>query len=467
MLPHIIGGKPIESSESYPVVDPSTGREFDRAPECSAEQLDNAMHEAQNAFGSWARDADARRAAMTQFANAIEGERDALIDVLIKETGKPRALAATEPDTCAAWLRYYAEVEIPRVRMKDDADERIDVVHRPLGVVAAITPWNFPLVLGMWKIAPALRAGNTVVLKPSPYTPLSSLLLGRIANEVLPPGVLNVISGSDSVGRGMTAHPIPRKVTFTGSIAGGKNVAVSAAADLKRVTLELGGNDAAIVLDDADLARVAPAILGTAFLNAGQACALPKRVFVPKHMYGEAVEAFAAIAETMAAGMSADPDRAFGPLSTRPQYERVVGLLESALTAGAKPAAGGKKADFGGGFFVEPTILTEVSDDMPVVGEEQFGPILPLLPYEDIDEAVARANNTMYGLAGSVWGTDLDRAERVAERVEAGSVWVNNHAAFAMTVPFGGMKWSGIGLENGLGGLLEYTEQQAIYVPKA
>ncbi|RNL63384.1 aldehyde dehydrogenase family protein [Nocardioides marmoriginsengisoli] len=462
----MIGGDAVASDNSYAVIDPVTGAEFARAPECSLEQLDSAMESAHQAQHAWAKDEDGRREAMRRFADAIDARAEELTSTLVRETGKPHALAATEPGTCSAWLRYYADVDIPRERMREDADGgRVDVIHRPLGVVAAITPWNFPLVLGMWKIAPAVRAGNAVVLKPSPYTPLSTLLLGEIAAEVLPPGILNVVSGGDDLGRAMTAHPRPRKVTFTGSIAGGKNVAVSAAADLKRYTLELGGNDAAIVLDDADLAASAAGIVGTAFLNSGQACALPKRVFVPRNRYDDAVAAFAEVAQAMAFGMSTSDDRTFGPLSTGPQFTRVKSLLAEALDRGALPAVGGiERADLGG-YFVEPTLLTNVDDTFAIVQEEQFGPVLPVLAYDTLDEAIDRANNTMYGLAGSVWGADVERAADVAERVEAGAVWVNGHAALAMTVPFGGMKWSGVGVENGVGGLLEYTDAQSIYFP--
>lgn len=453
--------------KTYPVIDPVTGEEFARAPECGADQLDTIMAEANASFRKWSIDESVRRALMLEFAEAIDSARGELAALVAKETGKPLFLAETEPDSCAAWLRYYAGMDLPQTRVPDGQGSYVELLRKPLGVVAAITPWNFPLVLALWKIAPALRAGNTVVLKPSPFTPLSSLYLGEIANRVLPAGVLTVVSGGDELGQRMTTHPTPRKVSFTGSVVGGKSVAAAAGADLKRVTLELGGNDAVIVLDDADVPAIVPAIAAAAFLNSGQACALPKRVFVPRTLYAEALDAFVAAAQTMQKGMTPSEDRTFGPLSTRPQFDRVLNLLDDALAAGAVCATGGGSTRDSKGYFVEPTILTNATDELPIVAEEQFGPVLPILAYDHLDDAIQRANNTRYGLAASVWGKDLDQAVAVASQLEAGTVWINNHAAYAMNVPFGGVKWSGIGLENGVDGLLAYTDQQGIYVPQS
>lgn len=460
-----IGGERVEAKETFAVLDPTTGEVVAQAPSCSPDQLDAAMHAAQQAFHPWSRDEDARRSAMVQLAEAITGASDELAGLVATETGKPGFLAGAEPAICAVWLGYYAAAEIPRTVLRDDETALIEVANRPLGVVAAITPWNFPLALAMWKIAPALRTGNTVVLKPSPFSSLATLRLGELMNEVLPPGVVNVISGDDDLGASMTAHPIPRKVSFTGSVSAGKKVAVSAGADLKRMTLELGGNDPAILLEDVDLAKVAPGLLGAAFFNSGQACALPKRVFVHASRYDEAVEAFAAVATQMAAGMTPAPERTFGPLSTAPQFERVTELLEEAKAEGMTVAAGGHVPE-GGGFFVEPTILADATEGHRVVDEEQFGPVLPILRYSDLDEAISRANDTTYGLCGSVWGTDLDAAQKAAERIECGSTYVNTHAELAPSVPFGGAKWSGVGVENGVEGLLAFTDPQTVYVAR-
>jgi acyl-CoA reductase-like NAD-dependent aldehyde dehydrogenase len=461
-----IDGKSAAAERQFDVVDPALGDVTAQAPDCTPEQLDRAVTAAAAAQREWRTDEDGRRKAMLAFADAISAASAELTAALSRETGKPLPVAGAEPAICATWLQYYASMPIPRELLADDDSVRIELAQRPLGVVAAITPWNFPLGLAMWKIAPALLAGNTVVLKPSPFTPLASLLLGEISQTVLPAGVLNVVTGGDRLGADLVAHPVPRKVTFTGSIAAGKSVAVSAAADLKRVTLELGGNDPAILLPDADLATAVPVLLGTAFFNTGQACALPKRIFAPAERYDEVVEAFAAVAGAMTVGPPSDPAAQLGPLSTRPQFERVKELAQDAVRRGARVAAGGHPGP-GPGFFFEPTILADISDSAPVVAEEQFGPVLPILSYTTVDEAVERANDTRFGLCGSAWGTDLERATAVAELLECGTTFVNTHADLLPTVPFGGAKWSGLGQENGTAGLLAFTEPQVVHVKKA
>jgi acyl-CoA reductase-like NAD-dependent aldehyde dehydrogenase len=461
-----IDGQAVAAERVFDVTDPASGAVTEQAPDCTPEQLNSAVAAAARTQREWRTDEAARRKAMLAFADAIEAAADQLTVTLSRETGKPLPVAGAEPAICAAWLRYYAGMAIPRELLQDDQTARIELAHRPLGVVAAITPWNFPLGLAMWKIAPALLAGNTVVLKPSPFTPLASLLLGEISRFVLPPGALNIVTGGDHLGAALVAHPVPRKISFTGSVAGGKSVAVAAAADLKRVTLELGGNDAAILLPDADLGRSVPALLGTAFFNTGQACALPKRIFAPAERYEEVVEAFAAAARAITVGPPADASAQLGPLSTRPQFERVCGLTADAVRRGARVAAGGSPGE-GPGFFFEPTILADIADDAPVVAEEQFGPVLPILSYASIDEAVERANSTMFGLCGSAWGTDEERATAVAERLECGTTFINTHADLLPTIPFGGSKWSGLGVENGTFGLLEFTEPQVVHLKKS
>ena len=461
-----INGKPAETVSTFDVVNPATGRVEAQAPDCTLDQLDAAMESASRAYRSWRGNEAARRRAMLALADAIIAHSDELVDALVIESGKPIGLAASEPQICAAWLRYYAAMDIPRETLQDDENALIELAHRPLGVVAAITPWNVPLGLAMWKIAPALRAGNTVVLKPSPFTPVSTLVLGSIMGDVLPPGVVNTVTGGDNLGKAMTSHPVPRKVSFTGSVIAGKDVAASAVAGLKRITLELGGNDPAIILDDADIADLAPKLLGVAFFNAGQACALPKRIFAPASRYEETVDAFAAAARAIVLGGPRDAATQMGPLSTRPQFERVRDLVADAIAQGARVAAGGAPAD-GDGYFFLPTILADVSEGYRIVDEEQFGPALPILSYDTIDEALARANDTEFGLCGSVWSADVDRATAVAEQLEVGTTFVNTHAALSPTIQFGGAKSSGLGVENGLPGLLAFTEDQVVYRAKA
>jgi acyl-CoA reductase-like NAD-dependent aldehyde dehydrogenase len=461
-----IDGKPTETIATFDVVNPVTGGVEAQAPDCTADQLDAAMASAHQAYTSWRRDEDARRAAMRELARVIVEHTDELVAALVRESGKPVPIAATEPGICATWLEYYAGMDMPRELLLDDETAHVELAHRPLGVVAAITPWNFPLGLAMWKIAPALRAGNTVVVKPSPFTPLAALELGRIMGEVLPPGVVNTVTGGDALGAAMTRHPVPRKVSFTGSIEAGRKVAVASAADLKRATLELGGNDPAILLEDVDMADAAPKLLGTAFFNTGQACALPKRIFAPASRYAEVVEAFAAVANSLNVGDPYDETTNLGPLSTRPQFERVSGLVAEAVSTGARVAAGGGPVD-GPGFFFQPTVLADVAEGLRIVDEEQFGPALPILSYDDLGDAVRRANDTEYGLCGSVWSPDEDRATEIAEQLEVGTTFVNTHAILPVSVQFGGAKLSGLGVENGLPGLLSFTEAQVVHRAKA
>jgi len=319
-----------------------------------------------------------------------------------------------------------------------------------------------PLALAVWKVAPALLAGNTVVLKPSPFTPLTTLRLGELLRDVLPPGVLNVVSGGDELGAWMTSHPVPRKISFTGSIETGKLVAAAAAPDLKRVTLELGGNDPAILLDDADPATVAPALFWGAFANCGQICVAIKRVYVPEKLHEPMVEALAEVARSAKVGNGLEDGTQLGPLNNAPQHERVAELVGDAVGRGARVATGGRAID-GGGYFYEPTILTDLPEGASIVDEEQFGPALPVVPYRDLDEAVARANDTHYGLGASVWSADPDRGGEVARRLECGTAWVNAHMLLPPHQPFGGAKWSGIGVENGPWGLLGFTEIQVIH----
>jgi acyl-CoA reductase-like NAD-dependent aldehyde dehydrogenase len=366
----------------------------------------------------------------------------------------------------ALWLRHFAGLEIEDEILQDDERVHIRVTHRPLGVVAAITPWNFPLSLAAWKIAPALRAGNTMVLKPSPYTPLATLRLGQVLADVLPAGVLNVIAGSDPLGALMTSHPVPRKISFTGSVGTGKHVAASAAPDLKRITLELGGNDPAILLDDVDVEAVAERLFWSAFRNNGQVCSAVKRVYAPEAIYDEVVDALAAVAGSVRVGPGNEPGSQLGPLNNAPQQRRVAELVEDAVSRGGQAVTGGGVME-GPGFFYQPTILRGVDDGMAVVDEEQFGPVLPVVPYRSVDQAVERANGTHFGLSGSVWGTDADRAADVAEELDCGTAWINTHLALRPDQPFGGAKWSGVGVENGHWGLHSFTEVKVLHRSRA
>jgi len=460
-----IDGQAVPAEQSFGVINPATGEVFAQAPECTREQLDAALEAAHKAQLSWKTDAAARTEALLAAADAVDAAAKELGPLLTAEQGKPVAQAITEVKGVALWLRHFAKLDLPREVIQDDERVFAEVVRRPIGVVAAITPWNFPLSMAAWKFAPALRAGNTVVVKPSPYTPLATLRLGEVLRDVLPPGVLNIVSGSDELGGWMTSHPLVRKITFTGSVATGKKVAAAAAPDLKRVTLELGGNDPAIVLDDVEIEAVAAKLFWSAFRNSGQVCIAVKRVYVPERLHDDLVEALAAKARAAKVGDGMAEGTDIGPINNKPQLERVSELVSDALSNGATAVAGGGPLDRPGYFFA-PTVLTGVSDGTRIVDEEQFGPALPVIPYRDVDDALARANATNFGLGGSVWSADPDRAADVAERLETGTAWVNTHAALAPHQPFGGAKWSGIGVENGSWGLLGYTEIQVVHRSK-
>ncbi|MFD5922414.1 aldehyde dehydrogenase family protein [Kitasatospora sp. NPDC058201] len=443
---------PSTGDRRFAVLDPATGEAFDEAPDQRPEEVDAAVDRAHRAWRGWRADPAARTAALLAAADAVESAGPELAPLLTREQGKPLAESSAEVARTVARLRYFAELD-PRSRpITDGRPVRSEVRWRPLGPVAAIVPWNFPLQLASAKIAPALAAGNTMVLKPSPFTPLATRLLGEVLSTALPADVLTVVTGREPLGARLASHPGIRHVTFTGSVPTGRDVARGAAASLARVTLELGGNDAAILLDDVDVERIADRLFWAAFRNCGQVCMAVKRVYAPVRLHAQVVEALAQRAKAVDVGAGTDPRTQLGPVNNAPQLARVERYTARALADGARAAAGGRRLDRPGYFFA-PTILTDVPPDSPVVTEEQFGPVLPVLPYGSLDEAVEAANGTGYGLGGSVWGTDLDRAEAVADRLECGTAWINHHAELSLAQPFAGAKESGVGVAGGPWGL--------------
>ena len=461
-----IDGKAESAKATFGVINPATEEVFAQPPECTRAQLDSAMDSAATAYKAWRKDEARRRQALLDCSEAIKARMAELAKLLTQEQGKPIDKAMEEIFGAAIWFQYTASLQIPVEVIQDNEQARIEIRRRPLGVVGAITPWNFPLMLGVWKIAPALLAGNTVVNKPSPFTPLTTLALGEILRSVLPPGVLNVVSGGNELGSWITSHPAVRKISFTGSVATGKKVAASAAPDLKRVTLELGGNDAAIVLGDVDVKATAQKLFWGAFSNTGQICSAIKRVYVPESIYGAVVNELAEIARGVKVGNGLEAGMQLGPLNNKPQFDRVSELVEDARKTGARIVTGGKRLGVKG-YFYEPTIVADISDGTRLVDEEQFGPALPIIAYRDVEDAVERANATHYGLSGSVWSADREKAAEVAVQLDCGTAWVNQHLAIAPNLPFGGAKWSGIGVENGPWGLLGFTEIQVVNVSKA
>ncbi|WP_035719291.1 aldehyde dehydrogenase family protein [Gordonia shandongensis] len=460
------GGEDLPVSSRFDVLDPATGDVLAQAPDVSVDQLDGVFAVALDAFGTWRHDEAFRRSALRRAAELIEERIDELAEILTAEQGKPLAEARSEFAVSAMWLRYYADLDLPsEVLVNDEAAGYQAVVRRPMGVVAAIAPWNFPISLAVWKIAPALRAGNTIVVKPSPHTPLATLALGQVLRAAFPPGVLNVVSGLDPLGAAMVEHPVPRKVSFTGSTAVGRKVALGAAADLKRVTLELGGNDPAVILPDVDVDEIAPSLYRSAFANAGQICLAVKRVYVHDSIKARLVEALGEIARSVTVGSGMTEGVQMGPVNNRAQLDRVVDLVDDAVEAGARVVAGGAAIDRPG-YFYAPTIVEGASDGVRLVDEEQFGPALPIIGYTEIEDAIARANRTEYGLTASVWSGDPERAAQWAPRIEAGQVAINAHGTGVRPdLPFGGLKSSGLGVENGPWGLYSFTEIQVVTGP--
>jgi len=458
-----IDGSAAGVGRGFGVVNPATARVFARAPACTADQLDRAMAAAARAQSIWSRADDLRRAVLHEAAGAVLAATGELAALLTAEQGKPRAEAAAEVRAAGAWLRYYADLELARERVTGDPRRIAEVLHRPLGVVVAITPWTAPIALAARAIAPVLRAGNTMVLKPSPYTPLTTLVLGRVLADVLPPGVLNVVSGPEPLGALLVGHPTPRGISFTGSTATGRHVAAAAATRLRRVTLDLGGNDPAILLDDADPEAIADALFWSAFTDNGQGCTAVKRVYVARSRYRATVAALADRARAVRVGNGNQRASQLGPVGTLAQLERAGDLVRDALAAGAVAAAGGVALNRPGYFFA-PTILSGASDGMRVVDEEQLGPVLPVIGYRDLDDAVRRANGTGYRLGASVWSADEDRATAVAGRLAAGQVSVNGHPGLVgPDLPVPGREVGG--LPTGRCGLCGYTTGQLLSRP--
>ncbi|MGH3266314.1 MAG: aldehyde dehydrogenase family protein, partial [Trebonia sp.] len=439
-----INGRSADGTTRFEVLNPATETPWATAPVCSREQLDEAFAVAADAQRAWARDEAARTKALATMADVLDANTEELAALLTREQGKCRSDARGEIAAAAIWYRYYAELDVPASTAAapyrtPSGTVQVATFRRPLGVVAAITPWNFPLTLAAWKVGPALRAGNTVVLKPSPYTPIATLRFGELLTDVLPPGVLNVVSGGDELGAWMTGHPVPGKVSFTGSTETGKAVAAAAAGDLKRVTLELGGNDPAILLDDVDPAAIAEQLFWAAFINNGQACGAIKRIYVHERHHKELATQLAAIASAVRVGDGAEPDTVLGPVNNRPQYERVKELLGEALADGGRLRSGGQP--FGErGYFLTPAIVTDLPETSRLVTEEQFGPVLPLIAYRDVDAAISAANDTKFGLSASVWSAEQARARDLGAQLECGTTWINTHAVTGPHVPTGGSR---------------------------
>ena len=457
-----IGGRPALAAATFAVSDPATEDVFAQAPDASPEHLDAAVRAARDALPGWsALPWQQRQALLGKLAATYMAHQEELAQLLTREQGKPLPRARSEVAAAAHWYTEFAKMTLSDHVLQDTPQAYVAVRRVPVGVVGAIVPWNFPIVLAAWKIAPALLAGNTMVLKPSPFTPLSTLRVGELLRDVLPPGVLNVLSGGDALGPWMSAHPGFDKLSFTGSTATGRSVMRSAADNLKRLTLELGGNDAAIVMPDVDVDAVAKELFWGAFVNSGQICIAAKRVYIHEAIYDRMAQALVALAQSTRMGPGAAEGVELGPVQNRRQYDRLVDLLDDCTRRGLTLLVGGELPR-GRGLFFPVTLVDNPPDDARIVTEEPFGPILPLLKFREVDEVIARANASDYGLAGSVWCRDERQALSIALRLQTGTVWINEIQTASPHKPMAAHKQSGVGVENGIEGLSEYTLPQTV-----
>lgn len=446
------------------ILNPATGEVVGRAPENTVEDLNTAVETARAAQKDFAKLSDEERCELlTKAAAAIDANAEALVELLSREQGKPLngPNARFEVGACSAWLNATASFEHPNYTAVDD-DITATVNYRPLGVVGAIGPWNWPMMITIWQIAPALRMGNAVVVKPSEYTPLSVLGLLKVVNSVLPEGVLQVVSGAGEVGAALTTHEGVDKIMFTGSTATGKKIVEASADNLTRLTLELGGNDAGIVLDDADPKEIAGDLFWGAFINTGQTCAAMKRVYVPESLYDAVCEALIEVAKASPMGVGLEEENVLGPLQNKQQFDIVDKLVNAAKDSGARVLLGGDPDYDAPGYFYPTTLVADIDPDNPLVVEEQFGPALPIIKYTDLDWAIEQANKLDVGLGSSVWSSNRERALEVAAQLEAGTTWINSHGAVDPRVPFGGIKSSGYGVEFGTEGLKGLAYPQII-----
>ncbi|MAW45148.1 MAG: aldehyde dehydrogenase family protein [Pseudomonadales bacterium] len=461
----LINGEMVDGDLSMDVLNPATEEVLADCPRASEDQLNAAVAAAKAAFPAWSKtDVDERKALVLKIADVIEANATELVQLLTKEQGKPLEAATVEVYGMAAFCRYFTSLDLPVEVLEDSDARRVEVHRNPLGVIGAIVPWNFPLLLMAFKLPPALIAGNTLVIKPAPTTPLSTLRLAELISDIVPAGVINFITDANDLGAPMTAHPDVRKISFTGSTETGAKVMAGAAGLLKRITLELGGNDAGIVLDDVNPKEAAQKLFDSAFQNSGQVCIAMKRLYVHENIYDEVCDELATIANDTIIGDGSEQGTKLGPLNNKMQYDKVKALIEDAKQEG-NVIAGGEFPDKPG-YFIRPTIVRDIKEGSRLVDEEQFGPVLPVMSFADESEAVARANSSPWGLGGSVWSANPERAYALAEQMDAGTVWINKHAELDPTIPFGGAKMSGLGNELGQEGLLEFTQQKIINMAK-
>ncbi len=461
----LIGGKLVNTSRTLDVINPATEKVFTTVPAASEQDLNDAVAAAKTAFKTFRHTSTAQRQEiLNKIIEAIAANKETIAKVLVQEQGKPLAMANTEVDFAIVFCQHYANITMPVEVILDNDEQLVEIHRKPLGVVAGITPWNFPFLIAVYKIAPALLAGDSIIIKPSPTTPVTTIILGQIIKDIVPPGVVNIIVDNNDLGPKITAHPDITKVSFTGSTQTGKRIMASSADTLKRLTLELGGNDAAIVLDDIDPKKHAESLFNCAFMNSGQVCIALKRLYVQEGIYDEVCDEIAKMANAAVVGDGLKEGSQFGPVQNKAQYEIIKGFIEDSKINGTI-IAGGEVPDIPG-YFVPLTVVKDIKDGTRLVDEEPFGPILPIIKFKDIDEVIERANGLPHGLGGSVWTNDIEKAREIADKLDTGTVWINQHLNFGPHIPFSPRKQSGVGTEWGKEGLYEFTAMQVISIAK-
>lgn len=454
-------GQLIDSDKSFSVINPYNETVVGSAPIANTHQLDETVSAAKVAFKQWrAVPFEERRQSLLDLADVLDNNIDLLGNLLTQEQGKPLERAKEEVAFSAIYCRYFADVALSPEVLVDNDEINVELHRAPIGVVACICPWNFPLLIAVYKLAPAILAGNTAIVKPAPTTPLTVLKFGELASGIFPAGVLNILTDEGELGPHISSHPDIDMISFTGSTAIGREIMASASTTLKHLILELGGNDPAIVLDDANPKDIAEGIFNAAFFNSGQVCIALKRLYVHSSIYDAVCDELTALANAAITGDGLDPQTQFGPIQNKRQFERIEQLISQAQSSGAKITAGGKCNQ--SGFCMQPTIIKDIDTLHPLVEDEQFGPVLPIVKYDDLDALIVQLNQSEYGLGASVWSGSANRAPAVGEQLICGTLWINQHLNFGPNIPLPTSKQSGLGTEWGQLGLLEYTRPQVI-----
>ncbi|PWY93966.1 aldehyde dehydrogenase [Aspergillus sclerotioniger CBS 115572] len=463
---NVIDNELTSTAQTRHGINPATGQPNPQVPLTPDEDIDRAVAAAGRAFRTWSRTSFyERRAAIHAFADLIETHTEPFAALLTQEQGKPLSQATTEVSMALQWARGLSNLTLPETILEETEDLQVIQRYTPIGVCAAIVPWNYPLLLAVGKIVQAVYTGNTVIVKPSPYTPYCDLKLAELATQCFPPGVVQALSGDDELGPVLTGHPDIQKISFTGSAATGQLVMATCARTLKKLTLELGGNDPAIICEDVDIDAVVPKVAVLCFLCCSQICMMIKRLYVHEKIYDEFRDKLVQFVQALKMGEGTEPDVFFGPVQNSMQFNKANNFLRDIKNSGLTAIS--SHVPNPSGFFIPPTIVDNPPDSSPVVWQEQFAPILPILKWSDEADVLARANDSVYGLAASVWSRDLQRARRMADQLEAGSVFVNTHFECAPYAPFGGYKQSGMGTELGVNGLIGYCNSQTLWLRKA